>query len=191
MEPAIEAIRVPQRRKVAPGDDERLLGCVLGTVRVTQDETGNGVESTDRDARQLRERVVIARHRPLDQLPVHRASMGRRGSRGRTHQRKGATAGRWFPFRFPCPATPAFSRATTSPRVIGSSCRRRARRRAVPLLCVLGIGTHGRTRLLAVRTLTTKSAGTWIVDVLPTPTDVTRPSRIQQSELVPLRHRPV
>ena len=93
MEPAVEAIRVAQPRKVAPGDDERLLGRVLGTVRVTQDEAGNGVESADRDARQLRERVVIARHRPLDQLPAHRASMGRRGSWGRTHQRKGATAG--------------------------------------------------------------------------------------------------
>ena len=75
VEPGLEAVGVTQRRDVAPGGDERLLGGVLGPLIVAQDQTGDGVEPADREARQLRERLVIARHRPSDQVPPHRASV--------------------------------------------------------------------------------------------------------------------
>ena len=53
MEPGVEAVGIAQRREVAPGGDERLLGRVLGASVVTEDQAGSGVEPADRDARQL------------------------------------------------------------------------------------------------------------------------------------------
>ncbi len=90
VKPGVEAVGITQRRQVAPGGGERLLGRVLGASVVTEDQPGAGVESADRDARQLRERVVIDRHSPLDQVPPHRASQGRYGAFGRTHRVRAA-----------------------------------------------------------------------------------------------------
>ena len=74
MQPGVEAVGIAERGEVAPGGDERLLGGVLGPMVVPQDQTGDGIEPADRGARQLRERPVIACHRPFDQVPMHRAS---------------------------------------------------------------------------------------------------------------------
>ena len=74
MQPGLEAVRVAESSNVTPGGDERLLGRVLGRRFVVQDQPRDDQEATDRDARQLTERVVIAAHRPLHEIPVHRAS---------------------------------------------------------------------------------------------------------------------
>src|SRR5262249_48615423 len=74
-QPRLEAIWIPQRREVAPGADQRFLGCVLGAFLVTEDQAGNDKEPADQVACQLGERVMIARHRPLDEIPIHRASL--------------------------------------------------------------------------------------------------------------------
>ena len=73
-EPGVEPVGVTERGELAPGGHERLLGRVLGELRVPQDETRDGIESTDRAARQLRERLPIACHRPFHEVPMHRAS---------------------------------------------------------------------------------------------------------------------
>ena len=67
--------RIPERGELLPGGHERLLGRVLGALGVPEDETRDGIESTDRAARQLRERLPIACHRPFHEVPMHRASL--------------------------------------------------------------------------------------------------------------------
>jgi hypothetical protein len=83
VDPWVETIRVSKSMDVAPGGDERLLGGILGRGIVVEDQAGDRQESTDRDARQLTERVVIAVHRPFHEYPVHRASGGLRDLVGR------------------------------------------------------------------------------------------------------------
>ena len=83
MEPGLEAIGIAQAVEASPGGHEGLLGSVLGSAFVAEDQSGGDVEPADRDARQLTERVVIARHRPLHEIPLHRGSSWR-GLGGRT-----------------------------------------------------------------------------------------------------------
>jgi hypothetical protein len=71
-QPRLEAVGVAEGGDVAPGQDERLLGRVVGPVAIGQDQPGDAEELVDREARKLAERLVIARHRPLDQVPPHR-----------------------------------------------------------------------------------------------------------------------
>ena len=47
MKPGVEAGRVTQRRKVAPGADQGLLGRVLGAVMIPQDPIREGVAPVD------------------------------------------------------------------------------------------------------------------------------------------------
>ena len=74
VEPGLETVGVAQAVDVAPGGHEGLLGRVLCRGLVTQDQPGDDEKPADRDARQLCERVVIACHRPLHEIPMHRAS---------------------------------------------------------------------------------------------------------------------
>ena len=73
-QPGLEAVGVTQAPDVAPGGDERLLRGVLGPVTVPEDEMRGGVEPVDPAASQLREGLSIARHRSLDEIPLHRDS---------------------------------------------------------------------------------------------------------------------
>ena len=74
VQPGVEPVRVTKSPDVPPGGDERLLCGILGGGVVAQDQPGHDEEPAGRDARQLCERVVIARHRPLHEIPSHRAS---------------------------------------------------------------------------------------------------------------------
>lgn len=47
MEPGLEAIGVAQPGNVAPSLDERLLDCVLGAIRIAQDQPSRCVQSGD------------------------------------------------------------------------------------------------------------------------------------------------
>jgi len=53
MDPRFEAIGVPERAEVAPGDEQRLLGRVLGAIGVPEDEPSDGVEPTNHEPSQL------------------------------------------------------------------------------------------------------------------------------------------
>jgi len=73
-DPGVEGIGVAQALEVTPGADEGFLGGVVSPVVIPQDEPCDGVEPVDLAASQLRERVPIARHRPFDEIPLHRVS---------------------------------------------------------------------------------------------------------------------
>ncbi len=73
MEPGIEAVGIAERREVRPGVDECFLARILGTAVIAQDQPRDDEEATDRNAGKLREGVMIARHRSLDEFPLHRA----------------------------------------------------------------------------------------------------------------------
>src|SRR4029079_14454012 len=79
VQPGLEAVGVAKAVDVAPSGDERLLRRVLGRCLVVEAQSRDGQESTDRDARQLTERVMVAGHRPLHEIP-HRASVLRHRS---------------------------------------------------------------------------------------------------------------
>src|SRR4029078_2114155 len=68
MEPGIEPLRVAERRKVAPGAEERLLGGVLSTMGIAQDPVRQGVAAIHVTRRERRERLTIACRRLTDEL---------------------------------------------------------------------------------------------------------------------------
>src|SRR5262245_37482269 len=78
MQPGLEALGVAQPADMPPCGDERLLGRILGSRLVVEDQPGDHEEAAGRLARQLAERVVVAAHRPLHENPLHRASRGAR-----------------------------------------------------------------------------------------------------------------
>ena len=72
-QPGVEAVRVAEPRDLAPGADERLLGGVLGAIRVAEDQAGQGVQAGRAAADERRERVVVTVHRATDVRGAHRA----------------------------------------------------------------------------------------------------------------------
>ena len=71
--PDLEAVGVTS----APMPARHHQGILDGIVRsllVMEDQPGDDIEPVDREACQVRERLVIVCHRPLDQVPLHRAS---------------------------------------------------------------------------------------------------------------------
>ena len=70
-QPGVEAVDLAQRGQVAPAAHQRLLGRILGAIRVAQDEPRHAVAVIDDACRQDLEGIVIAAARPLDQLAVH------------------------------------------------------------------------------------------------------------------------
>ena len=111
VEPGLEAVGIAEAVDVAPGGHERLLGRVLGRGLVTQDQPGDDEEPADRDARQLCERVVIAHHRPLHEIPVHRASRCARPWWPRYNPMSRRTEGRFPNSRIEVQRTPANARS--------------------------------------------------------------------------------
>jgi hypothetical protein len=53
MDPGFETVGITERPQVAPGDEQLLLGGVLGPVGVSQDEPSDGVEPTNHEPSQL------------------------------------------------------------------------------------------------------------------------------------------
>ena len=70
MQPRVEALGVAERRQVAPGAHERLLGGVLAAFRVAQDEARERIEAWDRGTCQDGEGVMIAPPRLLHELQL-------------------------------------------------------------------------------------------------------------------------
>ena len=74
MEPGVEAIGIAESVDVTPGGDERLLCRILGGRSRRGGSAGRSPIAGRLNARQLGERVVIAAHRSLHEIPFHRAS---------------------------------------------------------------------------------------------------------------------
>src|SRR4051794_27936736 len=71
VQPGLEPVRIPQAGQVAPRVEQRPLRGVLGQVRVTQDPTRDRMELVAETSDQRVERLFVAVHRPLDELPLH------------------------------------------------------------------------------------------------------------------------
>ena len=91
VEPWPEPIGISQAGQPAPGSHQSFLGCLLGLSVVTKDQAGNGMEPSDLGACQLFERVVIARHRLYNEIPLHRVSRCR-GPDGRARDHRAGRA---------------------------------------------------------------------------------------------------
>ncbi|HSL34359.1 MAG TPA: hypothetical protein VK871_11960 [Candidatus Limnocylindrales bacterium] len=81
VEPAVEAVDVPELRQLAPATDERLLDRVFGEVVVPQDEPSDRQEAIDLTGRKPPEGVSVAVPRSLDEISPH---LCRRRRAGRT-----------------------------------------------------------------------------------------------------------
>ena len=71
-QPGLEPRRVAQARQLPPGADDRLLGRILGSVRVPEDQAGEREDPVRGGADERGEGVVVPPHRPLDLLDAHR-----------------------------------------------------------------------------------------------------------------------
>lgn len=70
MEPGIEALRITQPGQVSPGSDEGVLDCVSRELAVPEDQAGGSVQPRDGRAGELREGVMIALPRSLDETSL-------------------------------------------------------------------------------------------------------------------------
>ena len=70
MEPGVEAIDIPERRQLAPGEHEGLLDGILGEPEIAQDPIRDREEPPGRQADQGFERPIIARRGVLHELSL-------------------------------------------------------------------------------------------------------------------------
>jgi len=71
LQPRGEPIGFPQRTKVSPSQDQRLLDRVLREVAVVEHELGNVIQVTDRLFGKRAERLPVAPLRSFHQVPLH------------------------------------------------------------------------------------------------------------------------
>ena len=71
-QPRLEPFGVAQARQLPPGTDDRLLGRILGSVRVPEDQAGEREDPVRGRVDERGEGVVVPPHRPLDLLDAHR-----------------------------------------------------------------------------------------------------------------------
>lgn len=69
--PRLKALGIPEARQVAPRVEQRILGRVLCQGRVAEDPARNGVQAVTDTSDQGVERLFVAVHRQLDELPLH------------------------------------------------------------------------------------------------------------------------
>ena len=76
VDPRVEPIRIAEPPKVTPGDHQRVLEGILGSVDVAEDPVREGEEPVARRAHQVDECRLVATLRRLDEIPVasHRRS---------------------------------------------------------------------------------------------------------------------
>src|SRR6266480_3216040 len=77
MHPCVEAIRVAQPANAPPRLDEGILNGVFSAWRVAKNQASDGIEVSDRGARQPRERVDIAIPCLLHEVPHSVTLIGR------------------------------------------------------------------------------------------------------------------
>ena len=74
VEPRVEPFHVAQRRQVAPGSHEGVLGRILGELGVAQDVASDGVQSIDGTAGEHGEGLPVPASRLLDEDRLHARS---------------------------------------------------------------------------------------------------------------------
>lgn len=89
MGPGLEPIGIPEAREMAPRVEQCLLRGVLGEVRVTQDPARHGVQGVTDAFDQLVERLFVAAHRLLDELPHSLTHCGAGRDRGQSVSMRG------------------------------------------------------------------------------------------------------
>ena len=89
MGPGLEPIGILELRKMPPGIQQRLLGCVLGEVRVTQNPACNRVHGIADASDELVERLFVSAHRSLDELSHILTHYGAGRDRGRSVSMRG------------------------------------------------------------------------------------------------------
>jgi hypothetical protein len=70
MEPGVEALRITQSGKVAPGSDVGILDRVARELRVPEDEAGDSFQPRDGRVDKPREGVMIAPPRSFDEISL-------------------------------------------------------------------------------------------------------------------------
>jgi hypothetical protein len=70
MEPGVEPLRVAETREVTPGSDVGILDRVARELRVAEDEAGDGFQTRDGRIDEVREGVMIAPPRSLDEIQL-------------------------------------------------------------------------------------------------------------------------
>jgi hypothetical protein len=78
VDPGLEAVRLPQVRESAPGDDEGVLQRVLSPTAITQDPERDGEEDVTDLVYQDGECLPIAPTGLLDEVSIHPSTSGRR-----------------------------------------------------------------------------------------------------------------
>ena len=73
MRPCVEAVGIAQTGQVSPRPDKGVLDGVFCPVRISKDETGGGVQSTDRGACERGKGVMIAPLCSFHEVSLHSA----------------------------------------------------------------------------------------------------------------------
>jgi hypothetical protein len=76
MKPGVEPSGIAQTRQIAPGLDQGLLDRVSRELAIPEDESGNRVQPRDGRVDELREGVMIARPRSLDETSLVHGRLG-------------------------------------------------------------------------------------------------------------------
>jgi hypothetical protein len=78
IDPRIEAVRIAEPRQLAPGDHQRLLNGVLGSIDVAKDAIGDPEKPVTASSGQDAERIAVPALGLLDEIDVHRPPSPRR-----------------------------------------------------------------------------------------------------------------
>ena len=76
VEPGVKPIRIAKTGKIPPGASECLLDGVLRSIGITQDQTGCGVQASDRGACERVEGVMIAPSCSFHEFPLDHDALG-------------------------------------------------------------------------------------------------------------------
>jgi hypothetical protein len=69
--PGVETLGIPEMRQLPPDGHEGVLQDVLGEARIAQDSSSDPEERVAGLVHQRRERLLVARASPLDEVSVH------------------------------------------------------------------------------------------------------------------------
>ncbi len=76
VDPGVEAVRIAEARKVAPGDHQRILQGILGPIDIPEDPVRDREESVTAEPDQIDESRLITALRRLDEVAIHRHHQG-------------------------------------------------------------------------------------------------------------------
>ena len=75
VDPGVESTRIAKPRKVTPGDHQRILEGILGSIDVPQDPMCDREEPVATRMDQVHEGLLVAALRRLDEIAIHRRTV--------------------------------------------------------------------------------------------------------------------